>query len=491
MKTFRTIGKVATATAIAIVLLAGCAKKGDPASAAAQADKQAGVSAPGIEETRTIAEEGYIYGLPIVMAYSVMYEWAVEKDSGQWKAPFNAFYNEHRTFTYKDTSVVTPNSDTPYSLGYLDLRAEPIVISVPAIEKARYYSVMLTDGNTFNYGYMGSRTTGNDAGNYLVVGPDWKGEKPAGIEKVFYSTTQFSLICFRTQLFNPADMPNVEAIQAGYKVQPLSAFLGQTAPPAAPAIDFPKINEELVKQDFFSYLDFALQFAPPGPEEAGIRAQLARIGIGPDKTRDFKSLGPEQKDAVIAGMKAGAKKVEEKMAAAGTDLNGWRVASWFGDRAFYNGDWLLRAAGAKAGIYGNDAEEASYPMTKWLANGEVLDGSKQDYELTFPAGQLPPVNAFWSITMYDAETQLLIKNPIDRYLVNSPMLPGMKKNADGSLTLYIQKDSPGKSKEANWLPAPDGPIYLVMRLYWPKIEAPSILPIGKGSWKPPGVVVAK
>jgi hypothetical protein len=167
------------------------------------------------------------------------------------------------------------------------------------------------------------------------------------------------------------------------------------------------------------------------------------------------------------------------------------VGSLLGDRAFFHGDFLLRAAGAKAGIYGNTAVEAVYPLTKHDATGDLLDGSKHNYTITFPAGQLPPVNAFWSVTMYDGRTQLLIKNPINRYLINSPMMPAMKKNADGSVTLYLQKDSPGKAKEANWLPAPDGPIYLVMRLYWPKDTPPSILPPGEGTWKPPGVVASK
>ena len=180
----------------------GCDKKGDAISSAEQADKEAGIAAPGIEETKAIAEEGFIYGLPIVMNYAVMYEYAVDKDSGQFKAPFNEIKNEARVFTYKDTAVVTPNSDTPYSFLWLDLRAEPMVISVPAVEKDRYYAVQLDDGNTFNYGYIGSRATGNEAGDYMVVGPDWKGETPAGIKKVFHSTTQFSLAGFRTQLFN-------------------------------------------------------------------------------------------------------------------------------------------------------------------------------------------------------------------------------------------------------------------------------------------------
>jgi hypothetical protein len=190
-------------------------------------------------------------------------------------------------------------------------------------------------------------------------------------------------------------------------------------------------------------------------------------------------------------MKEGDAKVHKFMTSGMKNVNGWSIGSFFGDRAFYKGDWLMRSGAAKVGIYGNDAVEATYPYTRTDSAGETLDGNKHNYTITFPAGQLPPVNSFWSLTMYDGKSQLLIKNPINRYLINSPMLPDMKKNADGSLTLHIQKDSPGKAKEANWLPAPDGPIYLVMRLYWPKTEAPSILPAGEGTWQPPGIVQVK
>jgi len=441
-------------------------------------------------ETKAIAEEGYIYGLPIVMNYGVMYEYVVDKNSSQFKAPFNQLYNMRRVATPEDTAIVTPNSDTPYSLGFMDLRAEPVVISVPAIEKSRYYSVQLCDGNTFNYGYIGTRATGPEAGDYMVVGPGWKGATPPGIKKVLNSSTQFSMVIFRTQLFNPKDMPNVIKIQDGYKTQPLSAFLKQPPPTAAPAIKFPKIDKELAKTGFFDYLAFQLQFAPAGPEEKAIRGKLARLGVEAGKPFDFKALSLEQKAAVVEGMKFGEAKVTQAVSNAGKDVNGWRVTDPDGDRAFFNGDWLKRALAAQAGIYGNDSAEATYPLTKTLPDGESLDGSKHNYTLTFPAGQLPPVNAFWSVTMYDGKSQLLIKNPINRYLINSPMLPNMKKNADGSLTLYIQKDSPGKDKESNWLPAPNDLIYLVMRLYWPKTEPPSILPPGEGTWKPPGIVKA-
>ncbi|MGO9111384.1 MAG: DUF1254 domain-containing protein [Thermoguttaceae bacterium] len=484
LKHFNTISAVAAAVA----LLAGCSNKNDAISQAEKGEK----NTRSIAEIKSIAEEGFIYGLPIVMNYAVMHDFCVDKGSGQYKGPFNQIASEARVFTYKDTSVITPNSDTPYSMLWLDLRAEPFVLSVPAVEKKRYYSVMLCDGNTFNYGYIGSRATGSEAGDYMLVGPGWKGETPAGVKKVFQSSTQFSLVIYRTQLFNPEDMPNVAKVQSGYKAQPLSAYLHQPAPPPVPAIDFPKCNKEMVKENFFEYLDFALQFAPAGPEEKGIREKLARIGIGAGKKFNFKELSLAHKAEVGLGMKEGEKKVEAAISSTGKDQNGWLVGGLAGgDRAFFNGNWLKRAAVAKAGIYANDPAEAMYPMTRKDSNGETLDGSKHNYTLTFAKDQFPPVNAFWSVTMYDGKTQLLIENPINRYLINSPMLPSMKKSEDGSLMLYIQKDSPGKDKESNWLPAPNGPIYLVMRLYWPKKEAPSILPPGEGTWNPPPVVQVK
>lgn len=448
---------------------------------------QASTDRPSFLKAKDIAEAGFIYGLPIVMGYGVMYEFAVDRNSGQFKAPFNQIANAANVFTYKDTAVVTPNSDTPYSVVWMDLRAEPLVLSVPSVDPKRYYSVMLCDGNTYNYGYIGTRATGSEAGDYMVVAPDWKGATPPGIKKVFRSSTQFSMAIYRTQLFSPDDLDNVKKVQAGYKVQTLSAYLKQPTTSAAATIDFPKIDKELAKTNFFDYLDFALQFAPAQENEKEIRAQLASIGVGPGKTFSFKDLPLEQKLEVGLGMKEGEKKVDEAVANAGKAINGWRVSSLFGDSAFFNSDWLKRAAGAKGGIYGNNAEEAMYPARRTDSDGQTLDGSQHNYTLTFPAGQLPPVNAFWSLTMYDGKSQLLIENPINRYLINSPMLPTMKTNADGSLTFYIQNKSPGADKESNWLPAPNGPIYLVLRLYWPKVEPPSILPVGEGTWQPPDI----
>jgi hypothetical protein len=465
----------------AMALLAATMAKSTPAMAQNNAEW------PNLLEAKDIAEEGFIYGLPLVMFYAVMQEFAVDRNSGQFKAPFNEINNQNRVATPADTAVITPNSDTPYSILWLDLRAEPMVISVPTIEKDRYYSVQLIDGNTYNFGYIGTRATGTEAGDYLVVGPDWKGGTPTGIRQVFQSTTPFPLALIRTQLFNPDDMPNVEKIQSGYKSQSLSAFLKQPAPPAAPKIEFVPATTAGIKDNFFQYLDAALQYVPETPRDKAIRAKLAKIGIGPGKTFAFNDLSLEHKAAILVAMKQGDDKVDKWLASGNKDINGWNVGSFFGDEAFYNGDWVMRAGAAKGGLLGNDAVEAMYPYTRTDATGEPLDGSKHRYTITFPPGQLPPVNAFWSVTMYDGRSQFLVKNPIDRYLINSPMMSAMTKDADGSLTLYIQKDSPGADKEANWLPAPDDTIYLVMRLYWPKPAPPSILPAGEGTWRPPGV----
>ncbi len=486
MKRISLFLNTAVAAAVAAGLLTGCASKNDTIAQAEKADKRR----PRMEGIKDIGEEAYIYGFPMIAAYKAMYEFNVDKSSGQYKGPFNTILNDARVFTYKDTSIVTPNSDTPYSMLQADLRAEPLVLSVPEIEKGRYYSVQFCDLYSCTYGYIGSRATGNGAGTFLLAGPNWHGEVPPGIKQVFRSETQFSLVIYRTQLFNPADMDNVIKIQAGYIVQPLSEYLKQPAPPAVPPISFPPFTENAFKVEFPAYLDFLLQFCPEVPQEKALRDRFASIGIGPGKKFNFKDLDAGHKLEVGLGIKEGYDKIQVQRNAIGKEINGWRVGAAFGNRAFYNGDYLLRAAAALAGIYGNDAVEAMYPMAITDVTGAKLDGSKHNYTLTFPAEQLPPVNAFWSVTMYDGKTQLLIENPINRYLINSPMLPGMKKNNDGSLTMYIQKDSPGPEKESNWLPAPDGPIYLVMRLYWPKETPPSILPPGNGSWKPPGLHAA-
>ncbi len=440
-------------------------------------------------ETQKIAEEAFIYAFPMVMNYGILYEFFVDRSSSQYKTTINQIYNEANVATPKDTAVVTPNSDTPYSFVEMDLWSEPFVLTVPEVEKGRYYSIQLVDLYTFNYGYIGSRATGNGAGSYMIAGPTWKGGRPPGIKKVFRSETDYSLALYRTQLFNPADIDNVRKIQAAYKAEPLSQFLGRPKPAAPPSVAWRRIDKTMAEADPFGYLAFLLQFCLPvggAKVEAPLRDRFAKIGIEAGKPFPIDRFTPEQKAELKAGAMSGLEKIKQRVATIGANQNGWRVpTAGFGDRAAYKGDWTLRAAAAMAGILGNSPAEAIYPLLGTDSEGNKPDASKSAYTLTFPAGQLPPVNAFWSVTMYDGKTQLLVANPINRYLINSPMLPDLKKNADGSLTIYLQKDSPGADKESNWLPAPDGPIYVVMRLYWPK---PSVL---KAGWKPPAVQPAK
>ena len=457
--------------ALPIVLFVACTPAGDPVTT-------------GALETKGVTEQAYVYGFPMIAGYKAIYAIAIDRASSQYRGPFNEIHSDHRVFTPADQAIVTPNSDTPYSMLAMDLRAEPLVLCVPAIDKRRYYSVQLIDLYTYNVGYIGSRATGNSAGCYLVAGPGWVGEAPPKVAKVFRLETQLAIAIYRTQLFDPSDMKNVIKVQDGYTVRPLSTFLKGLTPPTAPFIDYPAWTDSAFKTEYARYLNFLLQFAPTFPEEKAMRTKFAQVGVVPGGPFEFTKLSEEHMLTVGLGIKAGYESIEKKREAIGQEVNGWRVGAAFGDRAFFHGDYTLRAAAALAGLYGNDKAEAMYPMASRDATGKPLDGSLHNYTLTFAAGQYPPVNAFWSVTMYDGTTQLLVDNPIHRYLINSPMLPALKRAKDGSLTIYIQTDSPGKDKESNWLPAPRGGIYVVMRLYWPKAEALT------GTWKPPAVVAA-
>jgi hypothetical protein len=431
------------------------------------------------DEARAIAREAYVYGFPMVDNYRIQYAYFQDSKNPEYKGPWNTLVNIPRVYTPADTAIQTPNSDTPYSFAGLDLRAEPFVLTVPEIEKDRYFSVQLIDAYTFNFDYVGSRATGNDGGSFLVAGPGWKGEKPAGVKKVFRSETEFAFAAYRTQLFNPADLDNVKKVQAGYKIEPLSAFLGQPAPEAAPAIDFIKPltpNDEKTSLEFFNILNFVMQFTPTVPSETELMARFAKINVGAGKTIDVGALSPEMKSAL-----------EQGVADAWTDLavvkqkfDTGEVTSGdvFGTRAYLKNNYLYRMAAAVLGIYGNSKQEAMYPAYAVDAEGQKLDGSNK-YSVHFAADELPPVNAFWSLTMYELPQSLLVANPIDRYLLNSPMLPQFVKDADGGLTFYVQNESPGKDKEPNWLPAPKGPFIIALRLYWPKEAAID------GTWKHP------
>ena len=431
-------------------------------------------------EARAIAKEAYIYGVPMVSMYGTMYAFSVDKTNKEYKGPFNSILNIARVFTPDDTAFVTPNSDTPYSFIGLDLRAEPMVITLPPMEKDRYFVFQMMDLYTFNFDYLGTRTTGNGGGDYLVAGPSWKGKAPKGIKKILRSETQFANVIGRTQLFNPADLDNVRKIQSGYKVQSLSAYLGRIMSPTAAAIDWVKPvppADQRTSLEFFNVLNFALQFTePPHRSEAALRKRFARIGIVPGRPFNVASLSPETKAAIEGGMADGQKAIDGLRATLGG-----KSENLFGRRAFLKNDFVRRAAGTQVGIGANSKEEALYPIYETDASGQLLNGESGRYTIRFAGGQFPPVNAFWSLTMYNLPSQLLVKNSIERYLINSPMLPNLKRDTDGGLTIYVQNESPGADKEANWLPAPKGPFMMAMRYYWPK---PELL---RGKWKSPTV----
>lgn len=430
-------------------------------------------------EARAIAKEAYIYGFPMVDSYRVQYDYFVNAKGPQYKATWNQLVNTPRVYTPADTAIQTPNSDTPYSFVGMDLRAEPMVLTVPVIQKDRYFSIQLIDAYTFNFAYIGSRATGNNGGVFVIAGPNWKGETPKGVTKVIRSETDFVFALYRTQLFNPSDIDNVKKVQAGYKAQTLSAFLGAPAPKAAPAIDFIKpLTPEAEKSSpqFYGILNFTLQFCPTDPSETELMARFAKIGVGGGKTFDASKLSPEMTESIEGG-------IADAWANFGSlrkqvELGKVTAGDVFGTREYLKNNYLYRMAAAVMGIYGNSKLEAMYPVYAIDEAKQPLNGAHH-YALRFAPGELPPVNAFWSLTMYDLPASLLVANPINRYLINSPMLPQLKRDADGGLTLLIQNESPGKEKEANWLPAPKGPMIMYLRLYWPKAEAV------EGKWTAP------
>ena len=434
-----------------------------------------------VAAARAIARDAYIYGFPLVDSYRIQYAYFVDPNNPEYKGAWNQIHSMARVFTPEDKAVQTPNSDTPYSMLGMDLRAEPIVLTVPVVEKGRYFSVQLIDAYTFNFAYIGSRATGNDGGSFLIAGPKWKGNNPEGVKTVIRSETEIALAAYRTQLFNPNDIDNVKKIQAGYKVQTLSQFLGKSAPPSAQKINFIKPltpDQERTSPEFFTVLNFILQFCPTVQSEKKLMARFAKLGIGGGRVFDVKKLNPDVAKAVAEGMADAWQAFAElkKQIEAGEVSSG----DAFGTREFLKNNYLYRMAGAVIGIFANSREEAMYPTYFVDSEGQKLDGSRK-YSLRFPQDQLPPVNAFWSLTMYELPASLLVANPLNRYLINSPMLPNLKRDADGGFTLLVQHDSPGSGEESNWLPAPSGPFAMFLRLYWPKPEAFT------GAWKQPPV----
>jgi len=431
------------------------------------------------EEARAIAKDAYLYGFPVVEMYKTLYAQAVDKKSSNFKAPFNQIGNTAKAFTAKDTAFVTPNADTPYSFVWMDLRAEPLVLTLPPVEEHRYYSVQLIDVYTQNFAYLGTRSTGNNGGHFMIAGPDWQGQQPLNIDRLLRSESNIAYALYRTQLFDDKDLPKVKQIQKGYKVQTLSEYDEHQTPPAAPKIDWPKPKPTMSDTpDLFRYLNFMLAFAPAQDVEKNLLARFKTIGIEAGQPFDLTRLSAEQRKALEDGI-SDAKAEFATFKKTQVDTHQVTSGDFFGTRDHLKGNYLYRYAGANMGIFGNSAEEANYIGYFVDKDGKPVDTSKTDYTLHFDKGALPPADAFWSLTLYNGKNKLLVANPLNRYLINSRMLPDLKLDADGGLTLYVQQKAPAEELQSNWLPAPNGPFYGVLRLYLPQPQ------VASGQWKMP------
>jgi hypothetical protein len=456
---------------IALIVISACAKGGSAPSS------QNAMESVTPERAAAIAEDAYIYAFPMMESYRTMYLQAIDRTAPGYGAPFNELAHKTELLGPEFRDVVRPNNDTMYSLAWLDLRAQPIVITVPEI-KDRYYSVQLVDMFTHNFGYIGTRATGTDAGSYLVAGPQWEGTKPADAKAVLRSESNFVYCIIRTEVDGPDDVAAVVELQKQYHLTAMNVFLGRSRVPVATGVTFPAYDARKAKSAaFIDLLDFLLMQVVVVPEEQQLMSRFAEIGIQPGALSASLSLRPELRDAVDAGVGQGILAIAEAMQDT-SKLEGVKTRvdhGWQGmDGAFGPGQdmrtkYLVRAGAALLGLYGNDADEAYYPIGNTDASGDPLDASKHSYVMRFDKDELPQVEAFWSMTMYGLPDQLMVANPINRYSIGDRSK--LRYGKDGSLTIYIQHESPGREKASNWLPAPDGPFSLQFRMYLPKPEA--------------------
>ncbi len=429
------------------------------------------------DEVRAIAREAMIFAYAMLYNYKTMYAHTQDYLSTAYTGGFNRFRHYAHAYTPANTDIPTPNIDTSYSWAWLDVRLEPVVLRVPAVTRDRYIVFQLFDLFTYNFAYIGVRSTGYDAGNYLIAGPKWNGATPEGIGRVIRSETEIIGMLVRTSLNGASDLPNVRALQMSYIIQPLSEFAAAVPPQPAPAISFPEWDERLALSGaFIGYLNFLLQFVSPHPSEAELYCRFARIGIDPGRPFRPAETPAEVLNAIEEGAAAGLREIDEESARTTSSRE------LFGTREFLQNNYLRRAVAAKLGIYGNSIEEAVYGRAHADADGNLLSGANR-YVWRFERHQIPPVNFFWSATMYRLPERFLIANPIDRYSIGD-RTPGLVYGADGSLEICLQQDDPDdNAQRANWLPTPAGPFEVIVRLYGPKNAVLS------GRWKLPPVRV--
>jgi hypothetical protein len=430
------------------------------------------------DEAREIARQAYIFAYPMLENFRTMTLQAVIPDA------FNRFKHSKGLLGPEFREIVRPNNDTVFSAAWLDLRAEPIIIQIPAICE-RYYSLQFVDMYTHNFAYAGTRTTGCGARTFLITGPKSLVEVPESIDEVFTSEGNF-VLCLARISINPeisGELDAIRKIQKSFLIQPLSSFLGYEAPKSVRTDTFPVFRQERAESaGFIYYLNFLLGQLEIHPSEKALIERFSLIGIGPNLPFDEADLNSEIRAAIEQGIEDAMEVILRPGELLGTTKNGWSLTKRvFGNRNQMQGKYEIRASAAYMGLYGSDLEETYYPISYADADGESYDGSRYNYLIHFESNEIPPVGpgGFWSITIYD-EDQFMVPNPINRYSIGDRSR--LSYNDDGSLDIYIQHDSPGPDLESNWLPAPNGPFSLSLRMYLPSPRALDPL------YCPPGVI---
>lgn len=408
------------------------------------------------DQVRSAAAEAFTFGYAMVENYRTLHAQAVDAADPRYVGGFGVYRHYSEPFTPDNTDIVTPNNDTPYSWLWLDLRAEPWVVTVPAID--RYYIVPVHDLYTVYAGYVGSRTTGSGPGSYLVAGPRWDGVVPAGVTGVLRASTDVVGSLTRTALVDD-DVAALRAVQESYRVEPLSSFTTTDPPPVAPPVDWPAWDEQSASGlGFFDYLDHLLSLAPVLEEDREVRGRLAAVGLDGSGTFSTARLDAETADAFTSGLEDARAALEEQAEHMTTSIG------LFGTREEMAGRYDARNQGAKKGLYGLPPAEAWYGGWVVDADGDHPVGAR-GYTITFTPDELPRARFFWSATLYTLPERLLCANPLDRYSIGD-RTPGLHYADDGSLTLTVTHADPrGHDPRANWLPAPEGAFTVIIRAY--------------------------
>jgi hypothetical protein len=432
------------------------------------------------ENIEQIATEAYVFGYPLVLMEVTKKVLTNTPKVAEKAAPPNQFCHVRVFRGPEDKEVVRPNVDTLYSSAWLDLSREPVILHLPEVKK-RYYLMQLMDAWTNVFASLGTRTAGEHAGNFAIVGPGWHGALPPKVKKI-QSPTNTVWILGRTLTRGPADYAAVHAIQAQYTLTPLSAWGKKYSPPAGkidPSVDMmtPPVKQvaKMTAATFFPTLAQGMKTNPPAAADAQVLKKFAALGLVPGQDFNLAKLPPAVAQALEAGVKRGQERIAAKALKIGVIKNGWQIPQ--PPMGSYGTDYIQRAAIAFFGLGANLREDAVYPTAYTDQDGQPLTG-KHRYVLHFDKEQLPPVKAFWSLTMYDQDS-FLVANPIGRYGLRDR--DPLKYNADGSLDLYLQHQSPSPEKEANWLPAPADAFNVTLRLYWPKQA------VLDGAWTPPPI----